>query len=66
MKPWVQFDAAVPPELTRRYHDQLDAPLGETLVWFDHSAHMPHIDEPERFRRHLLEATGRFRPEKSR
>ncbi len=61
-----RLDAAAPPELTRRYHDQLDAPRGKTLVWFEHSAHMPHVDEPELFRRHLLERTGRMRPEKSR
>ncbi len=59
-------DAAAPPEVTRRYHDRLDAPRGKTLVWFEHSAHMPHVEEPELFRRHLLETTGRMRPESVR
>jgi pimeloyl-ACP methyl ester carboxylesterase len=53
-----RHDAAAPPELTRRYHDGLDAPRGKALVWFEQSAHLPHVEEPERFRRSLLEWTA--------
>jgi len=53
-----RHDAAAPPQLTHRYHDQLEAPRGKTLVWFEESPHMPHWEEPARFRQALLEATG--------
>jgi pimeloyl-ACP methyl ester carboxylesterase len=51
-----RHDVATPPELVARYVDALDAPRGKSLVWFEASAHMPHYEEPARFRQALLRA----------
>lgn len=48
--------SATPPDLVARYVDALDAPRGKSLVWFEASAHMPHYEEPARFRLALLGA----------
>jgi len=49
-------DFATPPDLVARYVDTLEAPRGKSLVWFEGSAHMPHYEEPARFRSALLRA----------
>jgi len=49
-------DFATPPDLVASYVDALDAPSGKSLVWFEASAHMPHYEEPARFREALLGA----------
>jgi len=51
-----RHDFATPPDLVARYVDGLDAPSGKSLVWFDASAHMPHYEEPARFRDALRRA----------
>jgi pimeloyl-ACP methyl ester carboxylesterase len=51
-----RHDFATPPELVARYVDTLEAPRGKSLVWFEDSAHMPHYEEPARFRAALLRA----------
>jgi pimeloyl-ACP methyl ester carboxylesterase len=51
-----RHDVATPPALVARYVDALDAPSGKSLVWFEASAHMPHYEEPARFREALLRA----------
>jgi pimeloyl-ACP methyl ester carboxylesterase len=51
-----RHDFATPPDLVARYVDGLDAPRGKSLVWFEASAHMPHYEEPARFREALLRA----------
>jgi pimeloyl-ACP methyl ester carboxylesterase len=51
-----RHDFATPPDLVARYVDALDAPCGKSLVWFEASAHMPHYEEPARFRDALLRA----------
>jgi pimeloyl-ACP methyl ester carboxylesterase len=43
-------DAAAPPELAKKYFDFLNAPKGKNFISFDNSAHMPHLEEPEKFR----------------
>jgi pimeloyl-ACP methyl ester carboxylesterase len=42
-----------PGEAARRFHDALTAP-SKQLVWFDTSAHMPHLEEPAKYRDLLL------------
>jgi pimeloyl-ACP methyl ester carboxylesterase len=37
----------------QRFHDSLTAP-GKQLVWFEKSAHSPHLEEPARFRQLLM------------
>jgi pimeloyl-ACP methyl ester carboxylesterase len=50
-------DQAAPPDLAATYAQELRAPHGKRLIWFDESAHMPHLEEPERFRQVLLDST---------
>ena len=45
-----RLDAAAPPALSRALAERLNVPLVE----FEHSAHMPHHEEPARFRAMLL------------
>ena len=52
-------DVAAPPKLTLRYYEGLAAPQGKELVWFEDSAHMPHVEEPDRFRLALIDFTSR-------
>ena len=42
-------DQVAPPATAERYAELLKAP-SKRLVWFEHSAHMPHVEEPARFR----------------
>ncbi len=49
-----RLDQVAPGEATQRLFDSLTAP-SKQLVWFEKSAHTPHFDEPEKFRRVLLE-----------
>jgi proline iminopeptidase len=44
-----RHDQVAPPSVAERYAELLEAP-SKQLVWFEHSAHMPHLEEPERFR----------------
>jgi pimeloyl-ACP methyl ester carboxylesterase len=47
-------DQVAPPSAAERYAELLEAP-GKQLVWFEHSAHMPHLEEPGRFRELLAQ-----------
>ena len=47
-------DRNTPSVLVEEYFDILAAPHKE-LIWFEHSAHQPMTDEPERFRKLLCE-----------
>jgi pimeloyl-ACP methyl ester carboxylesterase len=49
-----RLDQIAPGAATQRFHDSLAAP-SKRLVWFENSAHTPHLDEPERFRALLRE-----------
>jgi proline iminopeptidase len=44
-----RHDQVAPASSAERYAELLEAP-SKQLVWFEHSAHMPHLEEPERFR----------------
>jgi pimeloyl-ACP methyl ester carboxylesterase len=43
-----RHDYQTPFTLAEQYVDILDAPRKQ-LIWFDHSAHMPHLEEPDKF-----------------
>jgi pimeloyl-ACP methyl ester carboxylesterase len=43
-----RLDQVAPPAVAEQYAALLEAP-SKQLVWFEHSAHMPHLEEPERF-----------------
>ena len=49
-----RLDQVAPGEATQRFYDSLTAP-SKQLVWFENSAHTPQYDEPEKFRRLLLD-----------
>ena len=44
-----RHDQVAPAATAERYAGLLEAP-SKQLVWFEHSAHMPHLEEPEKFR----------------
>ena len=44
----------------RGFYDSLEAPT-KKLEWFESSAHMPHLEEPAKFR-DLLMTVGRAHP----
>ena len=46
-------DQVAPGAAAERYASSLQAP-GKRLVWFDNSAHTPHLEEPGKFRDLLL------------
>ena len=46
-------DQVAPGEAAQRFHDSLTAP-SKQLVWFDRSAHTPHLEEPEKLRDLLM------------
>lgn len=48
-------DHVVTAEVALRYFDALEAPRGKRLIWFEHSAHWPQLEEPEKFRRVMVE-----------
>jgi pimeloyl-ACP methyl ester carboxylesterase len=44
-----RLDQVAPAEAAQRFHDSLTAPSKE-LVWFESSAHTPHLEESAKFR----------------
>jgi pimeloyl-ACP methyl ester carboxylesterase len=44
-----RHDQVAPASAAEHYAELLKAP-GKQSVWFEHSAHLPHLEEPERFR----------------
>jgi pimeloyl-ACP methyl ester carboxylesterase len=44
-----KYDYNTPFELAVRYYEQLDAPRGKQLIWFENSAHMVPYEEPDRY-----------------
>jgi pimeloyl-ACP methyl ester carboxylesterase len=52
-----RLDQVAPGEATQRFYDSLTAP-SKRLVWFEKSAHSPHLEEPAKFRDVIREVTG--------
>jgi pimeloyl-ACP methyl ester carboxylesterase len=52
-----RLDQVAPGEATQRFHDSLSAP-SKQLVWFEKSAHTPHLEEPAKFRDLLMSVTA--------
>ena len=48
-----RLDQVAPGEAAQRFHDSLTAP-SKQLVWFESSAHSPHLEEPVKFRDLLM------------
>jgi pimeloyl-ACP methyl ester carboxylesterase len=51
-----RLDQVAPGEAAQRFHDSLTAP-SKQLVWFESSAHTPHLEEPAKFRDLLMNVT---------
>lgn len=43
------YDYYAPSLITHQYYQALNAPQGKTFIWFEHSAHAPQTEEPEKF-----------------
>lgn len=54
-----RLDQVAPGEATQRFYGSVEASHKE-LVWFDRSAHTPHLEEPDRFRDVLMSAKDGF------
>ena len=48
-----RLDQVAPGEAAQRFYDSLTAP-SKQLVWFEKSAHTPHLEEPAKFRDLLM------------
>jgi pimeloyl-ACP methyl ester carboxylesterase len=48
-----RLDQVAPGAAAERYASSLEAP-SKQLVWFENSAHTPHLEEPEKFRELLM------------
>lgn len=48
-----RLDQVAPGDAAQRYASLLEAPSKE-LVWFENSAHTPHLEEPEKYRELLM------------
>lgn len=46
-------DNFTPSVLVEKFYEQLEAPAGKWLVWFESSGHFPEYDEPRHFREAL-------------
>jgi pimeloyl-ACP methyl ester carboxylesterase len=49
-----RLDQVAPGAAAQRFHDSLTAP-SKQLVWFESSAHTPHLEEPAKFRDLLMD-----------
>jgi pimeloyl-ACP methyl ester carboxylesterase len=52
-----RLDQVAPGEAAQRFHDSLTA-ASKQLVWFEKSAHTPHLEEPAKFRELLIDVTA--------
>jgi pimeloyl-ACP methyl ester carboxylesterase len=58
-----RFDYTTPFVLVEQFYASLHAPY-KKLIWFEHSAHMPHMEEPDKFQRELIAIGDEFCSEK--
>ena len=49
-----KYDFNTPYELIEAYYNELDAPAGKKLIWFENSAHSIFWDEPERIAMEII------------
>ncbi len=58
-----RYDYATPFVLVEQFYASLRAPY-KKLIWFEHSAHNPDIEEPDKFQRELIAIGDEFCSEK--
>ena len=56
-----RLDQVAPGDAAQRFHDSLTAP-SKRLVWFEQSAHTPHLEEPGKFRSLLMDTRASHLP----
>jgi pimeloyl-ACP methyl ester carboxylesterase len=49
-----RYDYNTPTSLIESYFQQLDAPAGKRLIWFENSAHDLFFDEPDKVEAEML------------
>lgn len=49
-----RYDYNTPFELAERYYEQLEAPRGKHIVWFENSGHMIPYESPEEYSKELI------------
>ena len=54
-----RYDYTTPCELVEQFYVSLHAPF-KKVIWFEHSAHMPHMEEPGKFQRELIAIGDQF------
>jgi pimeloyl-ACP methyl ester carboxylesterase len=54
-----RYDYTTPFVLVEQFSASLHAPY-KKLIWFERSAHMPHMEEPEKFQRELMAIGNEF------
>jgi pimeloyl-ACP methyl ester carboxylesterase len=57
------YDYTTPCVLVEQFYASLHAPY-KKLIWFEQSAHMPHMEEPDKFQRELIALGDEFCCEK--
>lgn len=55
-----KYDIIVSSKLAEKYYNKLIANKGKKLVWFNNSAHRPHIEEPDKFVEELLKVKSQL------
>ncbi len=58
-----RYDYTTPYVLVEQFHASLHAPY-KKLIWFEHSAHMPNMEETDKFQRELIAIGDEFCSEK--
>jgi pimeloyl-ACP methyl ester carboxylesterase len=58
-----RYDYTTPYVLVEQFYASLHAPH-KKMIWFEHSAHMSHMEEPDKFQRELIAIGDEFCPEK--
>ena len=53
------YDYTTPFVLVEQFYASLHAPF-KKLIWFEQSAHTPHMEEPEKFQRALIALADEF------
>ena len=51
-----RHDYNTPSELVEQYYNELEAPEGKRMYWFENAAHMPEFEEPEHFHSIMIDS----------
>jgi pimeloyl-ACP methyl ester carboxylesterase len=51
-----RHDYNTPSELVKKYYEQLEAPAGKHLIWFEEAAHMPEFERPAQYHQVLVDS----------